>query len=137
MVHQAGWAVCLPTESWLLFGTLSATLWGRSGLLLQALTSRLQGNPSSIMSMLCYCFWRNVCEFQINLMKPCRIVAGRLAPCVHHFSSPSSPFCPSSPSFSSFCLLARLLAGAGERSEAERGRCVSSFVVGYHLGVCL
>jgi hypothetical protein len=65
-----------------------------------------------------------LCNLYVILLKMYRIVGGRLAPSVLPFSSPSSPSYPSSPSFSSFCLLACWLAGACERSEAERGRCV-------------
>ena len=55
-----------------------------------------------------------------HLLEKHILLGGRLAPSVNPFSSLSYPFHPSSPSVSSVCLL----AGACERSEAERGHCV-------------
>ena len=80
------------------------------------------------------------------MLKTHIILGGVLAPSVHPFSSPSFRFYVFPPPFS-FFLLACLLVGACERSEAERGRpqarpedhfggiTCASFVVGYHLGL--
>ena len=111
---------------WLLFGILPATSWGCLACFSAFARLEPPGEPFE------YDFHDFVkvlvvflCIFQISLVKTHRIVGDRLAPSVHPFSFPSSPFYPSAPSFNFFyCLLACLLAGASERSEAERDRCV-------------
>ena len=77
---------------WLLFFTLSERLWVRSGLLFQPLhASRLQGNPSSIISMIWLRFWYHLRSFiKSRLLKTHIILRGRLAPSVHPLPFPSS-----------------------------------------------
>ena len=51
----------------LLFGTLSATLWGCSGLLFQPMhASSFKGNRSSIISMILFRFWYHFGAFLVR-----------------------------------------------------------------------
>ena len=77
-----------------------ATFWGCSGLVSQPLhASSLQGNRSSIISMVWFCFRYHFCctFFKACLLKTHIFLGRRLAPSVNPFSFPSAPLERASP----------------------------------------
>ena len=118
-------------EPWLLFGILLADLWSRFGLLFRLLNaSSLNGNPSSLDSMIWCRFWCMSKQFHLKFVISYRIVEGRLVPfCVYFFFSMFSVL-----SFFSF-LSCFLFAGYfGRASAAKRSEAAAGWMSGWMDG---
>ena len=116
---------------WLLFGILLADLWSRFGLLFRPLSaSSLNGNLSSLNSMIWYCFW---CHFEANLLNVCDFLQNCKRSfgsfCVYFFFSMFSVL-----SFFSF-LSCFLFAGYfGRASAAKRSEAAAGWMSGWMDG---